>query len=92
MFIKALWHHDSLEYPIELYSEIGEDGFEIRKVEVYANGTYGFANSQSHSSTTQLGEKPIPSVAEINKDSQFHATEIAQSEFEVIWAKATPAD
>lgn len=89
MFIKALWHHDNQEYPIELYSELGEDGFEVRKVEVYANGTYGFAHSQSHSPNTHLGEKPVPSVAEINKDSQFHAIEIAQSEFDVIWVKAT---
>ena len=42
-YLKVRWIHESATDPVELYSEIDDQGWEVRKVEVFPNGTMGFA-------------------------------------------------
>jgi hypothetical protein len=48
-YIKVVWKHDHPEEPIVLYSELDEDRWEVRKVEVFRVGSAGYATATSSS-------------------------------------------
>ncbi len=86
-YLLVRWIHSSANEPVELYSEIDDAGWETRKVEVFPDGTIGFAGPTEATVSTELGEKPIPPLEEIAADPQFQPVEISKEEFERIWAK-----
>ncbi|MFO0896576.1 MAG: hypothetical protein U0836_04005 [Pirellulales bacterium] len=85
-YLKVRWLHSDPTYPIWLYSELDQERWEVRKVEVFANGEKGFASDAESFHRTELGSVPTPSPAEISADAEFQLTEISQEEFEVAWA------
>lgn len=87
-YLKVRWLHQDPHYPILLFSEIGKDRYELRKIEVYADGRLGFAAEELSSGDTALGELPIPSADEIAADPQFVVESTTSTEFEAMWAKA----
>lgn len=87
-YIKVLWHHECPEDPIELYSEVGDDGWEVRKVELYRDGRYGRASSEGSTASTGLSDEPIPDIAEIAALEEFTPNEISADEFETVWQNA----
>jgi hypothetical protein len=70
-----------------LYSELDDNRFEVRKVEVFRNRTCGYASAEGAFGGTQLGLLAMPELSEIAKDPQFEPVEIAQAEFETVWAR-----
>ena len=86
-YFRVYWSHEHPDEPIELYSELDEAGWETRKVEVFRNGTIGFASNSEASGSTVLGEAPVPSLEEIASDPQFRPTQITKEEFERLWAR-----
>jgi hypothetical protein len=89
-YLKVKWIHTNPEYPVWLYSELDNDRWETRKVEVFSNGTIGFADSAESFGTTELGIEPIPRLEEIVSDPQFLPEEISRNEFDEIWANRRP--
>ncbi len=87
-YICVKWKHERDDEPVLLYSELGPDSFEERKVEVFRDGRMGFAGNSKEVGSTALGEKPVPSLDEIGRDPQFEATQISRDEFEAIWSRA----
>ncbi len=81
------WNHHNPEYPVEIYNETSDDLWETRKVEVFSDGSLGYADSESSSKTTGLGIEPIPPLSEIAKNPEFELIEIAKTEFERIWER-----
>jgi hypothetical protein len=59
----------------------------MRKVEVFADGYFGYASSTESGASTRIGHDPIPTLAEIASDPQFEPVEIAKQEFEEVWAR-----
>ncbi len=90
-YIKVRWLHTDSAYPIDLFSELDEERWERRKVDVFANGTLVYAGPGVFSETPMcdLGEEPVPHLDEIAADPEFEPEEISKDEFELIWAKAT---
>lgn len=90
-YIKAEWQHEESESmdPIIIYSEIQDDGWEKRKVELYADGKFGFADKDASVNGTPLSLEPMPTVEEIDKQEKFAAIEISPAEFEEVWTKAS---
>jgi hypothetical protein len=86
-YMKVKWIHESPDEPIWLYSEI-VDGWEVRSVEVYADGHADYADADSSSGTTMLSETLMPTIEEIAMDEQFQPTEIDAVEFEEVWRQA----
>lgn len=64
------------------YIEIDEDGAEVRKVEVFADGRITFAGANDSAGTTTLEARNTEDAASV----------IDRSEFEVVWDQALDAD
>ncbi len=82
----VVWHHSVAEDPVDLYSEI-VDGWEKRKIEVYADGHAGFAEPGRNSLGTLLAEDIMPDMEMINAQAEFSGRYITREVFEQLWAK-----
>ena len=85
-YLRVKWLHTLPSEPIVLLSELDDDRYEVRKLEIFRDGSVTRATPEMSIGSTVLGELPIPSIDEINADPQFEAEEITQSEFESAWA------
>jgi hypothetical protein len=81
-YLKVLWHHDFPDEPVHILSEIYEDQYEARKVEVFRDGRLGWADESRWSPSTMLGEVPVLPLEEINEQAEFTATIISEEDFE----------
>ena len=43
-YLYVKWLHKDPGAPVHIYSEVGDDSYERRKVEIYADGRKGFAD------------------------------------------------
>ncbi len=60
----------------------------VRKVEVFADGRYGFASSSSSRGDTELGLEPLPPAEEIAWEREFNLRKGTAVEFEEMWRRA----
>ena len=90
-YIRVQWIHDHPDEPVCLISELDEQRWEVRKVEVFFDGAKGYASSESEFGGTRLGVLPVPPINQIAEDPQFLPVEITADEFEAIWALRTEA-
>jgi hypothetical protein len=79
---KVEWHHEFQDEPVLLYTEIDDRGMETRKVDIYRDGRWDYADATRSMRTTQLSIEPMPSIQEIAAQSEFSAIEIGAEEFE----------
>jgi hypothetical protein len=91
-YIRVEWRHDNPDYPVWLISELDDDRWETRKVEIFANGSKGYAEKGEEGGGTFLGLSPVPPSQEIAADPQFVVAEITKEEFEAIWRARHDAD
>jgi hypothetical protein len=82
--MRVKWHHAESGEPVDIYSEIGADGYEVRKVNLFPDGHLECADADQETVRTALGVEPVPPIAEINAD----AVQITAGEFEAIWRDA----
>lgn len=87
-FVKVCWDHEFDVEPIETFSELDDDGYELRKVEVYKDGRFDWVDASRETDTIGLGEVPFPALEEINRQDEFRADIITAAEFEVAWFRA----
>ena len=86
-YLRVQWLHSFPDDPVEIYSEVDDDGWETRKVEVFRDGSMGYASATDANHSTVLGEERMPSLEQIAADPQFRAKSIGKDQFEIIWAK-----
>lgn len=84
-YIDVAWVHHFPSEPVRLVSELDSEGRELRKLEFFRDGLVGFADRESEVRGTRLSETPLPSVAQINEDSQFIARNTSAEQFESLW-------
>ena len=87
-YVKVAWHHDFEDEPVLYFSELGEDGYETRKVQVFRNGRSEWADEGHETGSVGLSEIPFSSVEEISSREEFDAMEISVGEFERVWASS----
>ncbi|MCT2589091.1 hypothetical protein LHJ74_03920 [Streptomyces sp. N2-109] len=85
---KVRWHHDFEDEPTVLYSEIGPDGYEARKVEEFRDGRLAWADQYGAYGGAGLGEIPVGSIEEVRAQEEFTADVIACGEFRRVWGRA----
>jgi hypothetical protein len=88
-YFKCKWNHAQGDEPVLLYSELDEERWETRKVEIFRDGKMGFANRHTEFGGSRLGLEPLPPLTVIAADSEFEPETITQAEFESVWTAAT---
>ena len=78
---------DDPRFPMLIYSELDDERWETRKVEVFPGGRLGYADASAEIGGTGLAEKPIPALADTPPHPELESVEIAKEEFETMWAK-----
>jgi uncharacterized protein DUF6881 len=84
-YIRVRWLHDHPDDPVDLWSELDAERFEVRKVEIWRDGRVGFASRGRESGGTMLGTVATPPLSEIAADPEFEPEEISEVEFERFW-------
>jgi hypothetical protein len=90
-YLRVLWHHDQSGDPVEYFSEVGDDGWEIRRVQCYRDGRMEWADGTRETDSVGLSEAPID-FDEIASQAEFEAFMISAAEFEQEWSKASAGD
>ncbi|TIQ22806.1 MAG: hypothetical protein E5X51_03825 [Mesorhizobium sp.] len=89
-YVHVQWITSREDVATSLFYEVGDDGLETRKIEIYPNGSSEIAGDGFESTRTWLSHKIFPSIDEINKDKQFAAKEVIKEEFEA--KRSEPAE
>ena len=55
-YIRTIWVHDFPDFPVEIYSEIDEERWEVRKVEIFRDGSATYADLTRSTGKTGLSE------------------------------------
>jgi hypothetical protein len=84
-YIRLYWIHDRRNMPVWLISELDDKNWEVRKVEIWRDGTKGYADRVTSYGSTGLAQVPVPPFAELAQLPGFELEEISQAEFEQEW-------
>lgn len=85
---KVDWNHEFEVEPVTFYSEIGEDGYEVRKVQRYRDGRLLKADSGHESGEVGLSEIPVGAIEDVAAQPEFSALVISKEDFEAEWNRA----
>lgn len=85
-YICVKWIHDYQDEPVIIYGEVDDEGWELRKVELYRDDSVGYSYDNKEVKSMGLSIVPIPPIEEIAAAGpEFEPTEISKDEFEQIW-------
>lgn len=85
---RVAWHHDLEHEPVVLFSEIGSDDYECRKVDEYRDGRLDYADGERATGSTLLGDQQMPPLETVNADPEFSGETIGAADFEAVWKLA----
>jgi hypothetical protein len=88
-YLKVKWIHATSYRPVFTYSELDDERWELRKVEIFPDGRMLYADPEVEFEETGLSTMPYPSLEKIAADPQFVPEVISKAEFEKVWAMAT---
>jgi hypothetical protein len=86
-FQRVRWIHANAEDPVALWAHV-VDGWELRKVDEFADGGLAWADGENETKSTGLGTVPVPSPEEIAADPQFVVEVVEHEAFELVWQRA----
>lgn len=87
-YVKVSWDHNFADDLVLYLSELGDDGYETRKVQFYRDGRSEWADESIETAAVGLSEIPFPPLEEISSQPKFAAEVIASEEFERAWSEA----
>jgi len=87
-YMKVRWNHDaSDDEPRFLYSELDSERWEVRKIDIFDDGTAIWATANEIVGDIGLSIEPIPPFEQIAADPEFDPEIISAAEFERIWTE-----
>ncbi|WP_349017341.1 DUF6881 domain-containing protein [Streptomyces solicavernae] len=88
--LDAVGIHDFSEEPTVVYCEVGDDGYETRKVQEYRDGLAlkAKADAQHESGRIGLSDIPVGSIDDVAAQSEFSTFLIEPDDFEGVWRGA----
>lgn len=85
-YLLVKWKHSNPDEPVVLYSELDDARMQRRKIDIFPDGRWGFADENEEVGGSGLGDAPTPRVEQLNADPVYEAEEISKEEFEKLWA------
>lgn len=82
------WHHDVADEPVTIWNEIGDDGYEVRKVHHYRDGRALRTDARHENGEIGLGVVPVGELRDVQAQPEFSATAVTRREFEAVWSGA----
>ena len=87
------WFHDFEDEPCRIYSEVGEDLYETRRVDVFKDGRTNKGSIEDlERDPLAVADQPYLPRDEMlkvtNSSEEFHMEEISAAEFERVWRSA----
>lgn len=82
------WIHSFPDEPILLLSEIDDQGYERRKIDVFSDGSFVSATQAFSNEATYLSSERFPELSEINLSEEFDAVAGTAEVFELFWRLA----
>lgn len=89
-YLMCHWIHNFSDEPILLYSEMDHQRYEVRKVELYADGRIGYATQDFEHGGTGLSLESVPFTEDIAEQPEFVAVDIDADTFEKVWGHFVP--
>jgi hypothetical protein len=87
-YVKVRFNSDDLrDDPILFYSEIDANRWEVRKVEVFRDGSYSYAG-KGREHLAMLALIPFPGSEELSQRPELEFSQISKEEFEGVWREA----
>ena len=86
-YLRVKWTHTNPDEPVWLFSELDEQGRELRKLECFRSGFCDYATPTESTGNTSLNARPISALTGSAHDPEFLPVEISQEEFEKVWKK-----
>ncbi|WP_445279222.1 DUF6881 domain-containing protein [Streptomyces sp. DSM 118148] len=86
---RIAWLHDFQSEPTVLFNEIGDDGYEVRKVQHYRGGRKLRADVLHESAEIGLSEIPVGAIEDVANQPEFQAALITEAAFEEAWRSAS---
>jgi len=86
-YMKVKWIHDFPDDPVLIYTEIDDDLWEHRKVELFRDGRKGFADKDEEVGGSRLGLEPWPDLEQLRLDPEFEVEEITKEQFQAVWER-----
>ncbi|MEU1011017.1 hypothetical protein [Streptomyces sp. NPDC005890] len=71
---KVTWSRELQSEPVGFYSEIGRDGYEVRKIQLYQDGRALKAGKSHESAEIGLSEVPVGSIEDVASQPVFSAS------------------
>ena len=87
-YSKLIWNHTNPDEPHQILSEHGDDGWELRKVELHRDGSMGYASTSESHLGAKLSLIQCPPDDEVNLPPEFNVVDVSKQEFEQMWQKA----
>ncbi|KUL61904.1 MULTISPECIES: DUF6881 domain-containing protein [Streptomyces] len=85
---KVHWHHDYDQEPIVIYSEVGSDGYETRKIQEHRDGKILRSDASHESREIGLSEIPVGDIKDVAAQAEFSAFLISRADFDAVWRQA----
>ncbi|HEY3606926.1 MAG TPA: hypothetical protein VGL06_05470 [Pseudonocardiaceae bacterium] len=79
------WRHDLPHQPTDIYTELDDDRWETRKVEVFADGRIQYSDGTDSTGATDLGEVRSPTPQEAPDSAVLTTIAIDEPTFEHMW-------
>lgn len=83
------WLHEFEFEPVVIVQELTDDGWEVRKIEIFPSGSAGFASSRAEVGGSILSDLPSPTLDEINQNPEFKGIAISSRTFEALWRRVS---
>ena len=90
-YLKVTSIHTSPTEPVLTYSEVDGEHREVRKVEMFWDGTIGCASELTQTGKTRLASELQPSTLDMETEAEAILSDISADEFEEIWRRARRA-
>ncbi|MFG1790410.1 DUF6881 domain-containing protein [Nocardia sp. NPDC049149] len=87
-YMKVMRTNASDDDPAIVFSEIDDDGYESRKVEIFVSGRSDFASVSMEGEPTWLATAPLPSADEVSLQPGCKGEDISAVEFQAEWFAA----
>lgn len=86
-YIKVDWKHDVAGDPVTIFSELNDQLWEQRKIEVFRDGRLGYADEDEEVGGSMLGIEPWPDLEALGREPEFVIEDISKDEFESRWSQ-----